>query len=74
MGKEEKCILCNELVKIKYIPMDEWKINGVLCSKCYSKKICDYERLLTNFLILSISSSSCLIFLSTTRSIASFQT
>jgi len=30
MGKEEKCNLCNELVKIKYIPMDEWKINVLL--------------------------------------------
>ncbi len=42
MKKEEKCNLCNELAKIKYIPMDEWKIEGVLCSKCYSKKIAEF--------------------------------
>jgi len=42
MGKEEKCNLCNELVKIKYNPMDEWKIDGVLCGKCYSKKISEF--------------------------------
>ena len=42
MGKEEKCNLCNELVKIKYMPMDEWKIDGVLCSKFYSKKISEF--------------------------------
>jgi len=42
MRKEEKCNLCNELVKIKYIPMDEWKIDGILCSKCYSKKISEF--------------------------------
>jgi len=28
MRKEEKCSLCNELAKIKYLPMDEWKIDG----------------------------------------------
>lgn len=34
----------------------------------------NYSKLSTSFLTVSISSSSCFIFLSTTRNIASFQT
>lgn len=42
MKKEEKCILCNNLLEVKYIPMKEWKIDGKLCGKCYSKKISEF--------------------------------
>jgi len=42
LKKDEKCSLCNNLLKIKYIPMKEWKISGILCGICYSKKISEY--------------------------------
>ena len=42
MKKEEKCMLCNNPVQTKYNPMKEWKIDGILCSKCYSKKIFEF--------------------------------
>jgi len=42
LGKEEKCILCHESVETEYLPMDEWKIDGILCSKCYSKKLSEF--------------------------------
>jgi len=39
---KEKCIICNGPVKLKYIPMKKWQIEGVLCGKCYSKKISEH--------------------------------
>ena len=38
----EKCTLCKGSIKLKYIPMNEWKIEGALCGKCYSKKISEH--------------------------------
>ena len=36
----EKCTVCEkDIVKTTYVPMDEWKIKGKICSKCYSQKI-----------------------------------
>lgn len=26
----------------KYMPMKDWEIGGLLCSKCYSKKIAEH--------------------------------
>ena len=35
-----KCTQCDEDVGgIPYKPMDEWNIEGPLCSKCYSRKL-----------------------------------
>ena len=42
LKKEEKCSLCYGPIKIKYFPMEIWKINGVLCGNCYSKKISEH--------------------------------
>ena len=42
MRKQEKCVLCQETVESKYMAMDEWKIEGTLCGKCYSKKIAEF--------------------------------
>jgi len=42
LKKEENCVLCKVPVKIKYSPMEEWKIEGILCGKCYSKKISEF--------------------------------
>ena len=36
----EKCAVCEkDIVKPSYAPMEEWKINGNICSKCYSEKL-----------------------------------
>lgn len=29
-------------MKQKYQPMEQWKTEGPLCGKCYSKKLSDY--------------------------------
>ena len=42
MKKEEKCVLCQGPVEVKYSPMKEWKIEGTLCGQCYSKKISEF--------------------------------
>ncbi len=35
-----KCTQCDEDVgSVSYKPMDEWNIEGPLCSKCYSSKL-----------------------------------
>ena len=38
----EKCSLCKNSIEHMYIPMNEWKIKGALCGKCYSKKMSEY--------------------------------
>ena len=38
----EKCVLCNGPIEYKYSPMENWKIDGHLCGKCYSKKISEH--------------------------------
>jgi hypothetical protein len=35
----DKCAACSNKIDIPYKPMESWKIDGVLCSKCYSEKI-----------------------------------
>ena len=42
MKSKENCSLCNEAIQIKYVPMEDWKIDGNLCGKCYSKKISEH--------------------------------
>ena len=42
LKKQEKCVLCKDSVETEYAPMEEWKIEGILCGKCYSKKISDF--------------------------------
>lgn len=37
-----KCSLCNGPLEHVYKPMETWNIKGLLCSKCYSKKIFEY--------------------------------
>ena len=47
----EKCSICNGLIDIEYKPMDEWKVEGMICSKCYSQKLNEYypgEHIRTN--------------------------
>tara|TARA_B100001765_G_scaffold5567_1_gene3275 strand:+ start:561 stop:725 length:165 start_codon:yes stop_codon:yes gene_type:complete len=34
-----KCSACNNDIDVEYKPMDEWRIKGSLCSKCYSQKL-----------------------------------
>ena len=42
MPLTDKCALCNNKIDFAYKPMEDWKIDGMLCSKCYSKKISQY--------------------------------
>jgi len=42
MGSDEKCTLCDANIDNEYVPMKEWKIDGPLCGKCYSKKISEF--------------------------------
>jgi len=46
-----KCSVCNNDIDIEYKPMDEWKVKGSICSKCYSQKLEEYypgEHIRTN--------------------------
>ena len=36
---KDKCTICNEKIGLPYNAMEEWKIDGPICGKCYSKKI-----------------------------------
>lgn len=36
---KNKCAICSGIVTKKYCSMRDWNIEGVLCGKCYSKKI-----------------------------------
>ena len=38
----EKCAVCDEDIDHAYLPMEEWKIDGHLSGKCYSKKISEF--------------------------------
>nr|AIE99900.1 hypothetical protein [uncultured marine thaumarchaeote KM3_125_A06] len=38
----EKCVLCDDEIEHPYLPMEEWKIDGHLCGKCYSKKLSEF--------------------------------
>ena len=42
LGLKVKCTICEDTVKISYRPMKEWSLEGVLCGKCYSKKIAEF--------------------------------
>jgi hypothetical protein len=39
LRSKEKCVICNEKIELRYKPMEEWKIKGTLCGKCYSKQV-----------------------------------
>jgi len=39
LGKKEKCVICGGVIELHFKPMEEWKIEGTLCGKCYSKKL-----------------------------------
>ncbi|MCH7965994.1 MAG: hypothetical protein IIB02_01025 [Thaumarchaeota archaeon] len=42
MKPKDKCAICSEKIQFRYKSMEEWKINGSLCGKCYSKKIAEH--------------------------------
>ena len=42
MGSDKKCTLCDASIDFEYLPMKEWNMDGVLCSKCYSKKLAEF--------------------------------
>jgi hypothetical protein len=39
LGTKEKCKICSGKIELCFKPMKEWEIEGLLCGKCYSKKI-----------------------------------
>lgn len=42
LGSKFKCTICNEEITMQFNPMDEWKIEGPLCGKCYSRQLADF--------------------------------
>ena len=42
LGTKDKCTICSEEIDLHYNSMEEWKIEGSLCGKCYSKKLHDH--------------------------------
>ena len=47
----EKCSVCKNEIDVEYKPMDERKVEGNICSKCYSQKLEEYypgEHIRTN--------------------------
>jgi hypothetical protein len=39
LGKKEKCVICGGEIELHFKSMEEWKIEGTMCGKCYSKKL-----------------------------------
>jgi len=42
MKSDDKCVLCNGIIKTSYVPMKQWKIEGNICGECYTKKISEF--------------------------------
>ena len=42
MKSDDKCVLCNGIIKTNYVPMKQWKIEGKICGKCYTKKLSEF--------------------------------
>ncbi|MDE1867504.1 MAG: hypothetical protein KGI08_07335 [Thaumarchaeota archaeon] len=42
MEEAKKCGVCNSPLDHEYHPMETWNVKGLLCSKCYSKKISEH--------------------------------
>ena len=36
---KDKCTICSEKIELPFKAMKEWGIEGVICGKCYSKKL-----------------------------------
>lgn len=39
---KDNCAICNEKIEMPFKAMEEWKIEGLLCGKCYSKKLSEH--------------------------------
>ena len=42
LAPKQKCTICNDEVEMEFVPMKEWKLDGVLCGDCYSKQLADF--------------------------------
>ena len=42
MKGQRQCSLSEAEMELNYVPMEEWKIDGFLCSKCYSQKLAEF--------------------------------
>ena len=36
------CSICKNAIDTKFLPMEEWNIEGSLCGDCYSKKLSEH--------------------------------
>ncbi len=39
LGKKERCVVCSGTIEFHFKPMVEWDIEGMMCGRCYSKKL-----------------------------------
>ena len=39
---KDKCVICNEKIQLHFKAMEEWGIEGMICGKCYSKKLNEF--------------------------------
>jgi len=39
LGTKDKCTICSEKIQLHFKAMEEWGIEGLICGKCYSKKL-----------------------------------
>ncbi len=42
MKGHRECSLCNAEIELSYVPMEEWKMDGFLCGRCYSQKLAEF--------------------------------
>ena len=43
MDSPSKCTFCSDdLGAFRYCPMPQWNVSGLLCGKCYDKKLIDH--------------------------------
>ena len=39
---KDNCAICSGKIETPFKAMEEWKIEGLLCGKCYSKKLNEF--------------------------------
>ena len=39
---DSKCTMCGSELAFRYRPMPQWNISGMICGKCYDKKLIEH--------------------------------
>jgi len=39
---KDNCAICSGKIELPFKAMKEWEIEGLLCGKCYSKKLSEF--------------------------------